>query len=326
VQGISLSRFILVLGVGLVGLTAAGLAAAPRPAMAQSQPDDADEYIRHKDTETAPVKAPRYELNSVDFDNIDPPPPPTLEQLENIEPVTVIKEDKLNPDAKSGGLPINLRDDAMKEAALSYGARGGLAWRTYQIRQDMKARQAYMDKVFDFRVLLIPAPSGLLIEPPVISEQDNATLVQAGGSAAAVADRVYEINKNARIVNAPRDWRNYLEREWGTVTDPPDLLRPQNPKERAKWKDWVRTGWKEGIKQADEIFEEDLNQLTGDYRGMVRYRMLLAQGMVSPPYAMQTDRGVTGDGTTMRVGDRQIEITGMPSLNTKSRTWKPANR
>jgi defect-in-organelle-trafficking protein DotC len=325
VNSVSLSRLVLVLGVGLFGFAAPAVCVPLHAAMAQSQPDDMDEAPRTKEVKQAP--APRYELNAVDFDNTDPPPPPTLEQLENIGPVTVIKEDKLNPDAKTGGLPVDLRDDAMREAALSYGARGGLAWRTYQIRHEMEGRHAYMDKVFDFRALLIPAPSGLLIEPPVITEQDNAvTCASCSPTAAAVADRVYQIRKNAKIVNAPRHWRNYLEREWGAVVDPPDLLRPQNPKERAKWKNWVRTGWKQGIEQADEIFEEDLNQLTADYRGMVRYRMLLAQGMVTPPYAIQTDRGVTGDGTTMRVGDRQIQITALPALNTGSRTWKPANR
>jgi hypothetical protein len=54
------------------------------------------------------------------------------------------------------GMPIDIRRDAMKEAALSYGARGGLAWRTFEIRDEMETRARYMDKVFDFRQLLIP--------------------------------------------------------------------------------------------------------------------------------------------------------------------------
>ena len=45
---------------------------------------------------------------------------------------------------------------------------------------------------------------------------------------------------------------------------------------------------------------------------MIRYRMLLAQGMVSPPYATQHDRGVTGGGKMMRIGDREVLISGMP--------------
>ncbi len=253
-------------------------------------------------------------------DSIEPEPPPSLESLENIEndnPVFAIED---------SGLPVNIRFDSIKQAALSYGARGGLAWRTYNIRKEIDNRVPYLDKVFDFRALLIAAPSGLMIEPPIISEQDNALLIETSGTGAAVADRIYGINKNAKIVSTSRNWRNYIEREWGEVAPPPDILRPSNDKEREQWVKWVREGWKQGIEQADDIFQDDLNQLTADFRGMIRYRMLLAQSMVSPPYAVQTDRGVTGDGQTMRVGDREVRITGMPELNTGTRTWKPANR
>lgn len=246
-------------------------------------------------------------------------PPPTRATLENLPRLNVIVDSE-------SAMPIDIRAEAVREAALSYGARGGLAWRTFHIREELSARDAYMDKVFDFRTLLIPAPSGLLIEPPVISEQVNAMIIESTGAEAAVADRVYNINANARLVSAPRNWRQYLERDWGDVAPPPDLLRPNDDKEREQWIKWVREGWDEGVKQADEIFEQDLNELSADYQGMIRYRMLLAQGMVSPPYTLQADRGVTGEGMTMRVGDRVVRITGMPSFIPESNRWKPANR
>lgn len=52
-----------------------------------------------------------------------------------------------------------------------------------------------MGKTFDFTRLLIAAPSGLLIEPPIVSEGQRAVLVNGGGQEAAVADRVYRINQ-----------------------------------------------------------------------------------------------------------------------------------
>lgn len=249
----------------------------------------------------------------------DPIPPPDREYLEMLPKEEIFKDGEK-------ALPFDIRGEAMREAALSFGARGGLAWRTYTIRQEMEGRSTYMDKVFDFRQLLIAAPSGLLIEPPVISESVNAMIISNGGAEAAVADRVYGISVDARIVSAPRSWRNYLERDWGEVTPPPDILRPNDEKERAKWIGWVREGWDMGVEQADAIFQDDLNELIADYQGMVRYRTLLAQSMVTPPYALQVDRGVTGGGKEMRVGDRAVQITGMPALVPGSETWQPANR
>jgi len=246
--------------------------------------------------------------------------PITLEELKGIERESRAQE------GENESLPLDIRKDAQKEAALSYGARGGLVWRTWHIRREMETRARYMDKVFDFRQLLIPAPSGTLIEPPIVSEAMDALLISNRGEQAALADKILRINRNARIVSTARTWRFYLEREWGDVEPPPDILRPNTPEERKEWEKWVNKGWLKGIEQADEIFQDDLNRLVADYQGMVRYKLLLAQGMITPPYALQVDRGVTGDGNVMRIGDRAVEITDMPKLQTGYEKWQPANR
>ncbi|MEM6780551.1 MAG: type IV secretion system DotC family protein [Pseudomonadota bacterium] len=246
--------------------------------------------------------------------------PPSLRDLKYVEPT--VKATK----GEETGLPFDIRHESMKEAALSYGARGGLAWRTWHIRQELETRASYMERVFDFRQLLIPAPSGLMIEPPIISESLNAMIIDNGGMEAAVSDRVLNISQNAKIVSAPRTWRAYLERSWGEVIQPPDILLPQDNEEREKWIRWIEQGWAEGVDQANEIFQTDLNQLTADFRGMVRYKQLLKQGMVSPPYALQVDRGVTGGGDEMRVGDRAVSITNLPALKPGFERWKPVNR
>ena len=165
-----------------------------------------------------------------------------------------------------------------------------------------------------------------MIEPPVISESLNALIINGDGQQAAVSDRMLDIISEAKIVSSPKSWRNYLERDWGEVALPPDLLRPADEKEREQWKRLVEQGWDQGVDQAEQIFESDLNELVADYQGMVRYRMLLTQNMVSPPYASQLDRGVTGGGNNMRVGDRAIHITGKSELVSGTEKWHPANR
>jgi defect in organelle trafficking protein DotC len=249
----------------------------------------------------------------------DIPPPPTAQELKSIKRQAKITDDGVVP------MPMEIRKDAMREAALSYGARGGLNWRTYHIRSEMETRAKYLDKVYDFRQLLIAAPSGLMIEPPIVSESLDAMVIEQGGQNAAVADRVLNIGRNARITSTARTWRAYLERQWGEVSPPPELLLPATAEDKAQWDMWFDEGWKAGVEQADEIFQADLNKLTADYQGMIRYRTLLAQGMVSPPYALQVDRGVTGGGSEMRIGDRGLSITGS-ALQPETQEWSPVNR
>ena len=244
------------------------------------------------------------------------PPPPVLEDLQ--------EQNKGDAPDKGEVMGLQIRNDALREAALSYGARGGLAYRTFEIQRRLVEHGASLDKTFDFTRLLIAAPSGLLIEPPIVSEAQRAVLVNGGGQEAAVADRVFRINQAARIVTAPRNWRLYLERDWGRVDPPPTLLLPRDEEERKIWRDLVLEGWNAGLAQAEETFEADLDRTTNDYVGMARYRELLAQGMISPPYAMHEDRGVTGGGAEMRVGDRGVTITGPSVLIPRSETWTTA--
>ncbi|MAS88100.1 MAG: type IV secretion system protein DotC [Micavibrio sp.] len=248
------------------------------------------------------------------------PPPPSLKYLQDVKP-------KNEKDLISGKPQApNIRRDAIKNAALSYGARGGLARRTYEIRQELKGKGNYMDRTYDFSRLLIKGPSGVFIEPPTVTEGQDAFIVENEGQTAAIAEVLYNINQKAKIVGAPRNWRTYLEREWGEVTPPPDLLLPKDYEERVIWRENVEKGWEEGYLQGDDIFQADLDRLNRDFTGMVRYRLLLKQNIISAPFALLEERGVTGGGNELRIGDRAVQITGPSQLQARPEEWQPVNR
>jgi defect-in-organelle-trafficking protein DotC len=272
------------------------------------------------------LACPLYAFEDDDTKDAGPSPPPmSFEQSRNA--VRILDEDEVDRQKeKTEKVGTRIRIDALKEAALSYGARAGLAWRTFQVQRRLAENDGNISQIFNFHHLLIAAPSGLLIEPPVVSEAQKAVLVASGGQSAAVADRVYRINRTARIVTAPRNWRAYLERDWGKVDPPPQALYPKSAEEMQHWRMWMDRGWEEGVRQADDVFQSDLDRLNTDYLGMIRYREMLAHGMITPPYATQEDRGVTGNGNEMRIGDRGLQITGPPQFNQKSDRWITAPR
>ena len=245
------------------------------------------------------------------------PPPPAVEELQN---------QSKGEEAKADDMGLKIRSDAMREAGLSYGARGGLAFRTFEIQRRLAEYDTSLSKTYNFNRLLIPAASGLLVEPPIVSAAERAVIVKSGGQTAAVADRVFRINHGARIVTASRDWHLYLERDWGRVEPPPDILLPRNAEERAYWADLVQQGWQEGVHQAEETFQSDLDRMTADYLGMIRYRELLAQNMITAPFTLADERGITGGGSEMRIGDRGLSITGQSQLVPEDKKWTPAPR
>lgn len=99
---------------------------------------------------------------------------------------------------------------------------------------------------------------------------------------------------------------------------------PKNKEEAAAWNCFIHIGWQQGIELANQIFAANLARLKRDYNGMILYRSLLAQNMVTAPFVSKTELGVTGDANEMRINDRVLRIAAVSQLNTNPDTWKPA--
>lgn len=237
---------------------------------------------------------------------------PTLAQMIDRMPV------KKDAPEKEGD---KLRQPAMRDAALSYGARGGLAWTSRGINEMLRSRSTELSKTYDFNRVLIRTPSQATILPPVISEASETYETSDAGKTLRVADKVYEIVEQARFSPVAPLWHSYLVRSYTSPEAPPDSLLPKSDGERDAWKRWITEGWEMGNKQAQEIFEADMRRLERDFVGMVRYKALLEEGKVSAPVVAEGNLGVTGTGQDMRVNDRALRITKDPTLQTSTKGW-----
>ncbi len=56
---------------------------------------------------------------------------------------------------------------------------------------------------------------------------------------------------------------------------------------------------------------------------MILYHQLLRKGMVTKPYVVHTDFGVTGDANTMHIHDQVLRISVTPSLQHNTKKWHP---
>lgn len=240
-------------------------------------------------------------------------PPPSLEVLQAARP-------GFNPDKGLSGP----RGEALREAALSYGARGGLAARSYAINEMLRKYQLQLDATYDFAGLVVSVDGGkTLIRPPVVTEAQLAFALSDGGQAARETAHIYEITREAQLASAPPSWRSYLVRSWVTPTPPPDDLRPRTDEEVQYWNQWVAQGWADGEKQAVEIFLDDLSRLQRDIVGMARYRVLLRSGLVEEPRIAFARSTVEGGHDLMRIDNTTVRITAQPGLNPRSRDWHP---
>ncbi len=212
-----------------------------------------------------------------------------------------------------------IRMEAVRETALSVGARAGLAWRSKHINETTATQASYLDSVFNFNSLILDDE----ILPPVLLEARNAANMDDPQNL-RIADRSYSIVKQARFVTTPPTWREYLWMDQRAPEPPDPSLLPQTQEEKKAWQQGIIEGWAAGVKQANEIYAENLARLKRDYQGMVRYRMLLAQKMVTPPQVAYRELGVTGGGEMLSVNDRILTIKALPSLQADSSGWEPS--
>lgn len=212
-----------------------------------------------------------------------------------------------------------IRLDAIKEAALGYGIRSGLARRSYEIGRILANNQQMLDSIYNFTAMLLEKN----VMPPVLSEAQNS-LNQPDADTIRVADATYRIEQQARFVTVPTNWRDYLMRDFRFTAElPSSVLLPQNDSEKQVWQQFISEGWSMGIQQANQIFEQSMSRLERDYKGMVLYRSLLAKGMISKPYVAEANMGITGDGNAININDRILRITAKPKLESNPLTWKP---
>lgn len=213
----------------------------------------------------------------------------------------------------------NIRAQAIRDSAVSYGARYGLAVRTKVINSSLKKQQKQLDRIFNFNAMLLP--HNLL--PPVLAES-RRSLNLAGPDVLRLSDRIYKIVTPAHFVTAPPSWRDYLWLNYDKPDEPDVTLLPRTQEERDLWNEYVQMGWKDGARQADQIFLENLGHLKRDFTGMSIYRVLLAKNMVSAPFVAKARLGITGNETELRINDEVLRITATANLRPNAKDWEAA--
>lgn len=242
-------------------------------------------------------------------------------QPTEIDPTNLNQLENLSNDVKPSAEPLfnttQIRTKALQDTAMSIGAQGGLAYASEKINQRLEKDKWSLETIYNFNAMMLS--HGVL--PPVLTEGDNS-LNLADPNTIRIADKTYKIVSQARFATTPPNWREYLWLGFNKPEIPHKFMLPRNDYEREIWKKYINIGWEKGIQQAANIFQQSLARLKRDYNGMILYRKLLQENMVSAPYVSTTELGVTGDGSDMRINDQVLRITELPKLQTDSSGWK----
>ena len=214
----------------------------------------------------------------------------------------------------------DIRVDAIKETALALGAQGGLAWRSREIDEVLKASRDNLSIIFNFNPLILENN----VLPPVLIESKQS-LELSSNDTIRISDSIYKIVKPARFITAAPTWVDYLWMNFSSPDMPDTSLLPKNMWERKYWILYITKGWMNGIRQANNIYANNLAKLKRDFNGIMLYRELLSKHMVTKPFVVKTNLGITSnkDRTKLSIDDRILRITAASKLNPNAKQWKP---
>ncbi len=219
--------------------------------------------------------------------------------------------------AKNTDNVSEMRATALREVASSLGASSGLAHRMNQIKKEIEIKSLELDKMFDFRRTTID--NGVLA--PVLTE-GLGNYAQNSDDEIRISDKIYKIEVPAKFVSVYPTWRSYLKFSYPTFESPDKAYLPQNDTEKRIWDEAIKEGWKLGIDQANRIFESSYAKLERDYLGMIKYKILLEEGIITPTIVAKQNLGITGGGKEMAINDQVFRITDHSSLNPNQKDWK----
>lgn len=232
-----------------------------------------------------------------------------------------IYADSISKEVKSKETKVSIiRVEALRSAAIAFGLQAGFAKKSEEINNQLLRNHSSYDKMFDFGKLQIE--NGLM--PPVISEGVNS-YNQPNSNEVRASDKLYRIEFPARIVNVPPTWREYLLIPFSNAETPDQSILPKNAEEKQIWDDFAVKGWDEGLLQASEVLDANIGRLKRDFEGMIRYKKLYEQGLVTKPIIARSELGITGGGDEMAIGDRLIQLTEKSQLNPDAKKWSTKN-
>lgn len=210
-----------------------------------------------------------------------------------------------------------MRRQALVEIGFALGSSGGLADRMNQIKREIDAKSGQLDRLFDFTKLTID--NGVLA--PVLTE-GQANYTQTNPDQVRIQDKIYKIEEPAKFVSVYPTWRTYLRFSYPSYETPSGAYLPKNEAEKSIWDQAVKEGWQKGVMQANSIFEMSYSRLERDYKGMIKYKILLAEGLITPTIIAKQNLGVTGGGKEMAINDQIIRINDHSALDPNKKNWK----
>jgi defect-in-organelle-trafficking protein DotC len=236
-----------------------------------------------------------------------------------VQHAEVASGDATNPAKAARNEAQKARAQAIIDTGLSVGLKAGLARQLSNIEAAVSSVSRDLEFIYDFNTLMIQSR----VVPPVITEMRNL-YNQEGDYAVRLSGAFYKIERQARFSSVAPNWREYLSFPKPTLdrNSLMSMLMPSTEEERTVWRVAVKSGWDQGVEQANIMLVQAMDRLNRDFGGMTRFHRFVIAGQITMPAIASEDMPVTQAANSMAVDETLLRITTLPEFNGRMASWQ----
>ncbi|CAH7378001.1 conserved hypothetical protein [Vibrio chagasii] len=210
-----------------------------------------------------------------------------------------------------------VRGTSIYNEGVRYGAQYGYSHTISQFNSLVSQSESELFRVYDFSSLMIGG--GVVVPPVIVLSKDTVLVTENTYTHKAES---YDVHEDAYFSRTAPTFYDYLNLPPSDVREPSKYSIPLTDNELTHWANGVYEGWIRGRRMAHNEITSNINSLTRDFFGMVRYHVLLKYGIVDAPVVSRDEQAVISDGTGMDVGVTTLHLRKLQTFNPQSHLWK----
>lgn len=229
-----------------------------------------------------------------------------------------------NSEKKEGRSPAmkKARLDSFMQAGFAKGLPYGRYERFKQIQISLDQNRTLFHRIYKVDHLY---NEGGLLQPGVALSASNLFQRNDSGTVLENSRQRYELVAQPTLVTQPLDWYTYL-------VSPSDLyvveednlgdLKIENKEEQEAFDNAYKSGFAEGMAQAELDFNGRIAALTTVIEGMYTYTDLIHRGLLKAPEVSRTTVPVSGNQTVLTLSTNALALQKLSEFNLNTEQYK----
>lgn len=231
--------------------------------------------------------------------------------------LTTLDKETISESVKEAGFR-SARYQAIMNTALKFGMQAGDHYTSTKNYIRLQTSLKGLSEALPFHMLMLADGK---IKPPLIEIIGHSSMLEDQRTRREIKRR-FQIIQQAEVIHTPPTYMDFFfSLKTERPKSPSAMLLPVNEEEMSYWQRGIRSGWAEGVKQAEMNTRNYARNMVRHLYGYLNYKTLHERGVITAPSFQNLIVGTNSRGDVVNIGESIFEITELPQLNDNDQDW-----